>query len=71
MGESFYRVSFDGSSEDYFFHNHEDAATFLLESYFDDFEPESEDDVIAMNNEVADFNGIECYGWIDELYFEQ
>lgn len=71
MGDSFFRVSFEGVSEDYFFHDHEDAAAFLLESYFDDYDVESEDDVAVVNNEVADTDGIESYGWIDELWFEK
>lgn len=71
MGDSFYRVVFEGMSDDYYFHTHEDAATFLLESYFDDFDVESEEEVIAINNQVADTDGIESYGWIDELWFEK
>ena len=43
----------------------------LLESYFDDFDVESEEEVIAINNQVADTDGIESYGWIDELWFEK
>ena len=71
MGDSFFRVTFEGISEDYFFHYKEDAAAFLLESYFDDFDVETEDEVAAINNEVADTDGIESYGWIDELWFEK
>lgn len=71
MGDSFFRVSFEGISEDYFFHDKEDAAAFLLESYFDDFDVETEDEAVAINNEVADTDSIESYGWIDELWFEK
>ena len=71
MSDSFFRVSFEGISEDYFFHDKEDAAAFLLESYFDDFDVETEDEVVAINNEVADTDAIESYGWIDELWFEK
>ena len=66
MGDAFYRVSFVGSSEEYFFHNKEDAAAFLLESYFDEYNVETEDEVIAVNNDVADNDSIESYGYIDE-----
>ena len=71
MGDNFWRVSFEGISEDYFFHYHEDAAAFLLDSYFDDFDVETEDEAVAINNEVADTDAIEGYGWIDEMWFEQ
>ena len=71
MGESFYRVVFEGMSNDYYFHDKEDATAFLLESYFDDVDVESENNVIAINNEVADFDMIDGYGWIDELWFEK
>lgn len=71
MGDSFYRVTFEGISEDYFFHYKEDAVVFLLEAYFDDFDVETEDEAVAINNEVADTDGIESYGWIDELWFEK
>jgi len=70
MGENFYRVTFYDSSENYYFHNHENAAAFLLESYFDDYEVSNEEDVIAINNEVADTDMIESYGFIDECWFE-
>lgn len=70
MGESFYRVSFKDISDEYYFHDKENAAAFLLESYFDDFGVGTEDEVIAINNEVADTNMIEDYGRIDELWFE-
>ena len=56
MSDNFYRVGFEGISEDYFFHDHEDAATFLLEAYFDDYNVESEEEVIAINNEVFKFS---------------
>ena len=71
MEDSFFRVTFEGANEDYFFHYKEDATAFLLESYFDDFDVETEDEVTAINNEVADTDGIESYGWIDELWFEK
>ena len=70
MGENFYRVGFEGMSDDYYFHDKENAAAFLLESYFDDFDVGTEEEVIAINNEVADTDMIENYGWIDELWFE-
>ena len=71
MSNNFWRVSFEGISEDYFFHYKEDATVFLLESYFDDFDVETEEEVEAINNEVADTDGIENYGWIDEMWFEK
>lgn len=71
MGDSFWRVSFIGISDDYYFHNYEDAAAFLLESYFDEIDVESENDVIDVNNQVAEENGIENYGYIDEMFFEK
>ena len=37
MGETFYRVGFVGLTDNYYFHNKENAVAFLLESYFDDF----------------------------------
>ena len=70
MGENFYRVSFKDINDEYYFHDKENAAAFLLESYFDDFGVETEDEVIAINNEVADTDMIEDYGRIDELWFE-
>ena len=70
MGETFYRVTFEGSSEEYFFHDREDAAAFLLESYFDEYNCETEDDIVAINNDVADNDMIESYGFIDECWFE-
>ena len=66
----FYRVKFEDNDNEYFFHDHENAAAFLIESYFDDNDIESEDDVMAVNNEVADFNMISLYGYIDKLLFE-
>lgn len=71
MGDTFYRIKFEGLSEEYFFHNHEDAVAFLLEAYFDDYDVDSEEEVIAINNEVTDTNMIESYGFIDELWFEK
>lgn len=71
MGDSFWRVSFIGIGNDFFFRNYEDAAAFLLESYFDDNDIESEDDAIEINNQVAEENGIDGYGYIDEMWFEK
>lgn len=71
MEDSFFKVNFEGISENYFFHFKEDAAAFLLESYFDDYDVETEDEVTAINNEVADTDGIESYGWIEEVWFEK
>lgn len=71
MGDSFYRVCYEDSTAEYFFHNKEDACVFLLESYFDNYDVETEEEVIAINNEVADTDMIESYGFIDELYFEK
>ena len=71
MGEEFYMVNFETTGDFYFFHDHEDACAFLLESYFDDNEIETEEDCVDVNNQVADYNGIENYGWIDKVYFEK
>ena len=71
MGDSFFKVGFEGIAEDYFFHFKEDAVAFLLESYFDDYEIENEDEVMAINNEVADTNMIVNYGWVEEVWFEK
>lgn len=71
MNDNFWRVSFIGTSNDYFFHNYEDAAAFLLESYFDECELEDENTVIDINNQVAEENGIDGYGYIDEMWFEK
>ena len=68
--DEFYMVSFEATGNFYFFHDHEKAAAFLLESYFDDTLVENEDECIAINNEVADNDGIEDYGWIDKVWFE-
>ena len=70
MSESFYRVSFEQSGDAYFFHNHESAVEFLLESYFDDYEVKNEEEVMEVNNEVADTDAIESYGSVDEVWFE-
>lgn len=71
MNEEFYMVSFEASGNFYFFHNHEDACTFLLDSYFDDNEVETEDECVVINNEIADYGGINGYGWVDKVYFEK
>lgn len=71
MGDSFWRVSFLGISDEYFFKTYEDAATFLLESYFYDNDIESEEEVININNQVAEENSIDNYGFIDEMWFEK
>ena len=71
MGDSFYCVSFEDIGDNYYFRNHEDAAAFLLESYFDDFNIETKEEVIAINNQVADFDMIENYGWITIKFFEK
>lgn len=70
MDDSFYRVVFEGISDSYYFHDKENAAAFLLDSYFDDFGVGTEEEAIAINNEVADTDMIESYGWIEELWFE-
>ena len=71
MGDSFWRVRFVGISDDLFFHTYEEAAAFLLEAYFDENNVESEDEVIAINNQVAEENGIDNYGYLDEMWFEK
>ena len=71
MGEEFYMVSYEASGDFYFFHNYDDACAFLLESYFDDCNPETEDECAAANNEVADYGGIDGYAWVDKVYFEK
>lgn len=71
MGDTFYKVTFVGSSDEYFFHYHEDAAAFLLESYFDESNIIDESEIMEANNEVADNDAIESYGQIDECWFEK
>lgn len=71
MNDEFYMVSFEATGDFYFFHNHEDACAFLLDSYFDDEEVETEEDCVTANNEVADYGGIDGYGWVDKVYFEK
>ena len=70
IGEPLYVVEFENIGNLTFFHDKEHAATYLLECYFDEFEVESEEDVIAINNSVADNDMIDDYGWIREEYFE-
>ena len=69
MNDEFYMVSFESSGDFYFFHNYEDACTFLLDSYFDDVEVETEEECAVANNSVANIGGIEEYGWVDKVYF--
>ena len=71
MNDEFYMVSFEASGNFYFFHNYDDACAFLLESYFDDFDIETENEAVMINNEVADYGGIDEYGWVDKVYFEK
>ena len=65
----FYMVSFEASGNFYFFHDHEDACAFLLESYFDENDIEDEKECVEINNAVADEGGIEGYGWVDPVSF--
>ena len=65
----FYRVVL-GGDPDYYFRSYESAAAFLLESYFDDNEIKTEEEVIAANEEVADYGRITDYGYIEEVEFE-
>ena len=69
MDDEFYMVSFEATGNFYFFHDHEDACAFLLESYFDDFDVETEDEVTVIYNEVADYDGIDGYACIDKVFF--
>ena len=69
--DEFYMVSFEATGEYYFFREHEDACAFLLDAYFDDEEVETEDEIMVANNAVADFGGIEGYGWVDKVHFEK
>ena len=71
MNEEFYMVSFEASGDFYFFHDYEDACTFLLESYFDDTDVETEEECTAINESIAELGGIEEYGWVDKQYFEK
>ena len=67
----FYCVSFKHStSEHFYFKDHENACAFLLDCYFDDYEVTAEEAVIAVNNEIADNDCIDDYGYISECYFE-
>ena len=66
----FYRVILDGVEDHYFFHNHEHACAFLLESYFDDFEVEDEDEIEQINENVQNYDSIDDYGYIETVCFE-
>ena len=70
MDNDFYCVYLCDTLETYYFHEHENAVTFLLESYFDDFNVETEEEVININNEVADTDAIEDYAYIVKEHFE-
>lgn len=67
--DNFYKVTLNGSIN-YYFKDYENAAAFLLESYFDDNEVTSEEEVTAINEEVADYSRITDYGYIEEVEFE-
>lgn len=69
MDDEFYMVSFEATGDFYFFHDHEDACAFLLDAYFSDVNVENEDDCVVANNEVADHDGIQDYGWVDKVFF--
>lgn len=67
---TFYKVTFYSSSQENFFRNYENAAAFLLESYFDDSEFTDEETIMDINNEVADTGAIDGYGCIEECWFD-
>ena len=68
--DEFYRVVLDGVEEHYFFRNHEHACAFLLESYFDDFEVEDEEEIAQININVKEYDSIDDYGYIESVFFE-
>jgi len=66
----FYSVTFINSNEIFYFHFYEDAAAFLINSYLEDYPNLTEDQIFEINNEIADTEKIEDYGYISEEYFE-
>ena len=70
MNDTFYKVKFNNSDQEVFFKDYTNAAAFLLESYFDDSEIMDEENIMAINNEVADTGAIEGYGCIEECWFD-
>ena len=71
MGEKFYKVLLEDCDEEYYFHDHEDAAAFLIESFCDDFFDLDESQLAEANEEVAENDAISDYGIIYTLYFDK
>lgn len=67
MFESFYKVKFNITDEEYYFRFHKDAVDFLVQSFYDDNDYD-EDHWITYD--IAN-DGIEDYGYIEELHFEK
>ena len=71
MGDKFYKVKITDCYDDFFFHDYEDAAAFLLESFYDDFYDLDEGQLAEANEQLAETSQIEDYGAIYECYFEK
>lgn len=69
MSDIFYEVKFYNVEESNFFRDHESAAAFLLEAYFNDNDIMDEEYIMDVNNQVADNDEIEGYGYIAERLF--
>lgn len=70
MGK-FYMVGFDETGNSYYFHSKENAIKFIEESYNDDFNNDSEDEVYIADMTTLKQDGyIDDYAWIEECWFE-
>ena len=70
MGK-FYMVGFDETGNSYYFHSKENAIKFIEESYNDDFNNNSEDEVYIADMTTLKQDGyIDDYAWIEECWFE-
>jgi hypothetical protein len=67
--DKFYSVTFN-NEQPYYFRDLENASAFLLEAYCDDHDDLNEEQLAAVNEEVADTWCIDKYGVINECYFE-
>lgn len=67
----FYKVKFCNVEQENYFVDYENAASFLLDAYFDDTDDVTDEDgAMDINNEVADTGAIEGYGYIEECWFD-
>ena len=66
----FYMVSFETDGNYYFYKDKEKAYAFVLESYCDDYPDASIEEIGAVNEQLADNDGIIDYAWIDSCVFE-